>query len=58
MIKLELSLEEVNTILRSLGKNPFDEVAGLIIKIKQQGEPQAAEIVNRSQAAQENAPDV
>ena len=41
MIKLELTVEEVNTILRSLGKHPFDEIAALIVKIKQQGDPQA-----------------
>ena len=41
MIKLELTVDEVNTILRSLGKHPFDEIAQLIVKIKQQGDPQA-----------------
>lgn len=41
MIKLELTVEEVNTILRSLGKHPFDEIAALVVKIKQQGDPQA-----------------
>jgi hypothetical protein len=42
MIKLELSVEECNTILRVLGKHPFEEVVTLISKIKQQGEPQVA----------------
>ena len=37
-IKLELTLDEVNIILRSLGKHPFDEIASLIVKIKQQGD--------------------
>jgi hypothetical protein len=41
MIKLELEINEVNTILRTLGKHPFDEVVALIQKIKQQGDPQA-----------------
>jgi hypothetical protein len=41
MIKLELTVDEVNVILRSLGKHPFDEIAQLIVKIKQQGDPQA-----------------
>ena len=41
MIKLELEINEVNTILRTLGKHPFDEVVALIGKIKQQGDPQA-----------------
>jgi hypothetical protein len=47
MIKLELSIEEVNTILRTLGKHPFDEVVMLINKIKAQGEPQVAEIAKQ-----------
>jgi len=41
-IKLNLNVDEVNTILRVLGLHPFQEVASLIIKIKQQGEPQVA----------------
>jgi hypothetical protein len=40
MIKLELSIDECNTILRVLGKHPFEEVVTLIQKIKSQGEPQ------------------
>ena len=42
MIKLELTVEECNSILRVLGKHPFEEVVALINKIKQQGEPQVA----------------
>ena len=42
-ITLELTVDEVNTILRSLGKHPFDEIAALIVKIKKQGESQIAE---------------
>ena len=42
-IKLELEVNEVNLVLRSLGKHPFDEIASLIGKIKQQGEAQLAE---------------
>jgi hypothetical protein len=41
MIKLELSIEEVNTVLRVLGKHPFEEVVALISNIKNQGDPQA-----------------
>ena len=52
MIKLDLTIEEVNTILRSLGKHPFDEIANLIVKIKQQGEPQVEGIVKQAEAAQ------
>jgi hypothetical protein len=51
-IKLDLEIAEVNVILRTLGKHPFDEIAGLIEKIKQQGEPQAAE---QAKAAEEAA---
>ena len=44
MIKLDLTVQEVNTILRSLSKHPFEEIASLIGKIKSQGDPQVAEI--------------
>lgn len=37
-------------ILRSLGKHPFDEIAALIMKIKNQGEPQVAEIAKQVEA--------
>jgi hypothetical protein len=43
-ITLELTVEEVNSVLRSLGKHPFDEIAQLIGKIKMQGEEQLAKI--------------
>jgi len=56
MIKLELTIEEVNTVLRSLGKHPFEEIANLIVKIKQQGEPQVAELQNQLEAAQQPQP--
>jgi glyceraldehyde 3-phosphate dehydrogenase len=45
------TVEEVNAILRSLGKHPFEEIAALINKIKVQGEPQVAEMAK----AQEDA---
>jgi hypothetical protein len=41
-INLELTVSEVNTILASLGKHPFVEIANLIGKIKQQGDAQVA----------------
>lgn len=53
MIKLELTVDECNTILRTLGKHPFEEVVALIGKIKQQGEPQVAAL--EAEAAK-NAP--
>ena len=56
MIKLELTVEEVNTILRSLGKHPFDEIAALIVKIKQQGDPQAEAAATAASAQLPDAP--
>ena len=44
LIKLELTVDEANVILRTLGKHPFEEVVALINKIKEQGEPQVAAI--------------
>lgn len=51
MIKLDLSIEEVNTVLRVLGKHPFEEVVSLVGKIKSQGDPQAEEIAKQMEAA-------
>lgn len=48
MIKLELEITEVNMILAVLGKHPFEEVANLIVKIKQQGDPQAEAITKET----------
>ena len=53
MIKLELTIDEANTILRVLGKHPFEEVVALINKIKQQGEPQVAALAEAEKAAAE-----
>lgn len=50
-IKLELTIDEVNTILRSLGQHPFEQIAALIGKIRQQGEPQVQAIEEAAQAA-------
>ena len=50
MIKLELTIDEVNTILRVLGKHPFDEVVAMISKIKAQGDAQVAELVKAQEA--------
>ena len=51
MIKLELTIEEVNMILRTLGKHPFDEVVALVGKIKGQGDPQVDELIKQAEAA-------
>jgi hypothetical protein len=52
MIKLELSIDECNMILRVLGKHPFEEVVSVINKIKQQGEPQVAAMAEAEKAAE------
>jgi hypothetical protein len=53
MIKLELSIAEVNTILRVLGKHPFEEVVALVQNIKTQGDPQAEQLaIAEAQAAE------
>ena len=53
MIKLELTVTEVNTILRVLGKHPFEEVVALISNIKTQGDPQAQAIAEAEAKAAE-----
>lgn len=54
VIKLELTVNEVNTILASLGKHPFEQIASLVVKIKQQGEAQiAAQEASQPQPAAE-----
>ena len=55
MIKLELSIDECNTILRVLGKHPFEEVVTIIQKIKSQGEPQVVALEAEA-AKQEELP--
>lgn len=52
-ITLELTINETNTILASLGKHPFDEIAALINKIQTQGSAQIAAMA----AAQPEAPE-
>ena len=40
-IKLDLTLDEVNGVLISLGKLPFEQVEPLITKVRGQAVPQA-----------------
>jgi len=56
MIKLELTIDECNMILRVLGKHPFEEVVAVINKIKAQGEPQVEEIIKQQEAAATELP--
>ena len=44
IIKIELTLDEVNTILFALAERPYKEVFTLIEKIKAQAEPQVGQI--------------
>ena len=50
MIKLELSLEETNALLANLGTLPYQNVYGLIDKIRAQGLPQAEELAKQVEA--------
>lgn len=43
-VDINLTINEVNVILRSLAKHPFEEIAALIAKIKSQGDAQLAEL--------------
>lgn len=60
MFNFELTLDEANLILAALGKAPFEQVAGLIGKLKDQAQPQLervqAEIAAQQGAAAEEAP--
>lgn len=47
MFNFELTLDEANLVLAALGKAPFEQVAGLIGKLKEQAQPQ----LERVQAA-------
>ena len=40
MIKLELTVEEVNGIMQSLGNMPYAQVVALVEKIRTQATPQ------------------
>ena len=50
-LQLELSVNEINVVLRCLGKHPFEEIAALINKIKDQGEAQLKELQAAAEAA-------
>jgi hypothetical protein len=54
-ITLDLTVDEVNVVLRCLGKHPFDEIAQLIGKIKTQGEEQIAKLQAAAEAEQPKA---
>lgn len=43
MIKLELTIEEVNLVLSALQQQPYNLVAPLVVKIKSEGDKQFEE---------------
>lgn len=55
MFNFELSLDEANFILGLLGKQPYDQVAPLILKIKQQADPQIERVQKEIEATQKKA---
>lgn len=57
MIKLELTVPEINNILAVLGEKPFAQVAGLIGNIRNQAAPQlqAAQMAEAPAEADEAA---
>jgi hypothetical protein len=55
-IKLELTVDECNMILRVLGKHPFEEVVAVINRIKEQGEPQVAAMAKAEEEAKAELP--
>lgn len=55
-LKLELELQEVNMVLNSLSKHPFDEVVNLIAKLRSQASTQLAEQSNAEAPAEAEAP--
>jgi hypothetical protein len=56
MDKLELSTDLVNAIMQYLGKQPFQEVAGIINGIQQQAFAQGAKPAEQAPAAPADAP--
>lgn len=50
-IKLELTVDEVNAILSSLGKHPFENIFQLINKIQAQAIPQVPQAPAETPAA-------
>ena len=52
MIKLELSIEQVNAILGHLGRLPYEQVHTLIEEFIKQGKPQAEALEAAQKAAE------
>lgn len=57
MFNFELTLDEANQVLAALGKGSFEQVAGLIGKIRDQAQPQLERVQAEIAAQQaETAP--
>lgn len=57
MLKFELTLDEANLVLAALAKAPFEQVAGLIGKLREQAQPQLPALeAAAAAAAQADAP--
>ena len=56
MFQFELTLDEANACLAALGKQPFDQVANLIAKIKAQAQPQLERVQAEMAAAAQPEP--
>lgn len=52
VLNLELTVAEVNVILATLSKHPFEQVVALINKIQNQGNPQIAAVQEAAPAAE------
>ena len=55
MIKLELTLEEINYALLQIGKAPYAECAPLINKIHMQAQPQVPVVAPQDMAGDSEA---
>ena len=53
MFQFELTLDEANLVLAALGKQPFEVVAALIQKIREQAEPQLPRVQAAIEAAKQ-----
>lgn len=53
MIKLELSIAEVNAVLQALGAGAYNQVADLITKVREQAIPQVPAAQEAEKAAAE-----
>lgn len=56
ILQLQLPVTEVNFILGLVGKQPYDQVAGLIDKIRAQAAPQLVAFAQQQEQAAPAAP--